>query len=110
MPLRVSMLKMTSCQSIAISLEGKGGVHGIAEWIEDGGCIAIDSRIMTPNVRHGQRDELGKAPRAVHSDSRCVSAEVTQTRHAIAASTADHMTFAGNDFTRMEIVDISANL
>ena len=63
-------------------------VHGVAEGIEDRGDIQVDARRVLPDVRHGQRDELGERARAIDADALGVRAEVPAAGHAVAAAPA----------------------
>ena len=90
----------------AQDLKGERGVHRIAKRIEDGSRIAVDARIVTPHVRHRQCNQFGETPRPVHAHTRCIRAQMPHACHPVAASPAYDVPFSGNQFTRLEIVDV----
>ena len=85
-------------------------MHGVAERIEYGGGVAVHVRIVPPDVGHRQSDVFGEAAGPVDADAGSVGAEVTISRHAIAAAPANHVTFAGNQFAGVEIDNVGADL
>ena len=90
--------------------ERERGVDGVAEGIEDRGHVQVDARRVLPDVRHGQRDELGERSRAVDADALGVRAEVPPAGHAVAAATAHEVALAADDVTGREVVDVRSDL
>ena len=85
-------------------------VHGVAVGIEDRGDVQVDAGRVLPDVRHGQRDELGERPRAVDADALRVRAQVAAARHAVAAAAAHEVPLAADDVARREVVHVRADL
>ena len=84
-------------------------MHGVAEGIEDGGHVEIDSLVVTPDIGHRQRDVLGESARPVDADAHGVGAQVAPAGEAVAAAAADHVAFAADDVAREEIGHIGAD-
>jgi hypothetical protein len=85
-------------------------VYSIAERIEDRGDFLIDIRSVPPDVGHGQRNELSERPLAVNADAQRVRAKMPSACKAIAAASADHVSFAADDIARIKIADIRPDL
>ena len=64
---------------------------------------------MDPDISHRQADVLGKCPSAIHADTAGVRAHVSTPGHAIAATAADYMSFAGDQLPAMEVIYIAAD-
>ena len=90
--------------------ERERGVDGVAEGVEDRGHVQVDARRVLPDVRHGQRDELGERARAVDADALGVRAEVPAAGHAVAAATAHEVALAADEVTGREVVDVRSDL
>ena len=52
------------------------GVHGVAEWIEDGGIFLRNRRIQLPDVGLGNHNVLGEGAVGVHTNDLHVLADV----------------------------------
>ena len=89
--------------------EAERGVHRVAEGVEDGGHVEIDSFVMTPDIGHRQRNVLGESPRAVDADPHAVGAQVAPPGETIAAAAADHVAFPADHVPGKEIGDIGAH-
>src|SRR6185369_12384001 len=86
-----------------------GGMHGVAEGIEDRGHFLIHIRFVTPDVAHGQHNELRKGTGAVDSDTGGKGAQVAASSEAVAAASAGDVPLAADDVARMEVVHIRAD-
>ncbi len=86
--------------------ERKRRVHSVAEGIEDGRHLAVDAMVVPPDIGHGQRDQFGKGPCAVHPHTLRRSAEMPPSGQAVAAAPADHMPLATDDIAGEKVVDI----
>src|SRR6185437_9364743 len=84
-------------------------MHGVTEGIEDRRYFLVDAVMVAPDVRHGQRDELGECARPVDANSLRGGAQVAPARKAITAAPADHVAFAANQVTGKEVIDIGAD-
>jgi hypothetical protein len=91
---------------LAKNIERQRGVDGIAEWIEDGGGIAVYAWIVPPDIRHRQRDEFRKTSWAIHAHSGRVRAKVPLSGHAVAATAANDVSFTGDEFTWEKVIDV----
>ena len=89
--------------------EGESSMDGVAQGIENGGDFAVDGGIVTPNVGHGQGDELGEGTGPIHADAAGVSAEVTASGQAVAAAATDDVTFSTDNFAGVEIIHVAAD-
>jgi hypothetical protein len=87
----------------------KRRMNGITERIEDCSHLLIDLRVVPPDIRHGQRDELSEGPWAVDANALRVGAEMPSPCKAVSATTADDMAFTAHDIARMEVVYIRAD-
>src|SRR5262245_48625567 len=83
-------------------------MHSVSEWIENCRRVAIDFRIVTPDVRHRERNQFGEAAGTIDTDSRRVRTEVTSSSHAVTATSTDHVAFSGDELAGMKVVDISS--
>src|SRR5690554_5683353 len=63
-----------------------------------------------PHVGHRQGEVFGESPGTIHAHALRVSAEVTASRQAIPAPTADNVPFTADDFTRKEVADVRPDL
>src|SRR5579862_10022201 len=77
--------------------EGERSVHGVTKWVKDGGDIELDPCMMTPDVGHGKRNQLGERSGAIHADALRRATEMPSSRQAIAAAAAHHVPFAADD-------------
>ncbi len=84
-------------------------MHGIAEGIENRRDFAVDSGIVPPDVAHGQRNVFGECSGAIHADALRMRAKMPAPGQAVAATPADHVAFAADDFAWMKVVDIRAD-
>jgi hypothetical protein len=71
-------------------------VNRVAERVEDGGHVEVDSWIVPPDVGHRQRNQFGECSWTVHADALSVSAEMAASRHAVAAAPARDVAFPGD--------------
>src|SRR2546425_2284872 len=90
-------------------LERESRGNRVTKRIEHGSHIAIHQRIVPPDVRHGQSDQLGEAPWPVYADSGGIGTQMPDASHAVAAPAAYHMPFSGDQFARKEIVYVRTN-
>ena len=65
---------------------------------------------MDPDVRHRQRQILGKRPRPIDADALGVLAQVPAAGQAVAAPAADHVALAADDLADVKILDVRADL
>ena len=77
-------------------IEGEGGVHRIAERVEDGGQLVRDVVRQLEGVECGDHQILGKGARAVDANTNGVAAEVSAASAAVTAVTAGDMPFTGD--------------
>ncbi len=83
--------------------ERQGRVDGVAERVEDGGHVAVDARVVVPDVGHRQRDVLGEGAGTVDADALGVLAQMAAAGQAIAAAAADDVPLAADDLAGMEV-------
>ena len=79
------------------------GMHGIAEGIENAGDIGIDRMLVHPDIRHRQRDVFRERARTIHAHAAGARAEMTPSREAVPAASADHMPFAADQLAGEEV-------
>ena len=91
------------------NIERESRVNGIAERIEDRGGVAVHARIVPPDIRHRQSDEFCETSRPVHADARRVRTKMPSSGHAVAASAADDVSFTGDQFAGMKVIDIGSD-
>src|SRR6185437_10286433 len=84
-------------------------MHGVTEGIEDRRYLLVDAVMVAPDVRHGQRNELGECAGPVDAHALRGGAQVTPACKAVAAASADHVAFAANQVTGKEVVDVGAD-
>ena len=89
--------------------ERKRCMYRVPKRIENSGDLKRNMMIVTPYVRHGKRNVLGKCSRAVHADALGMSAQMSPACQTVAAAAADHVAFSADDLSRMEIADVRAN-
>src|SRR5450759_5285701 len=89
--------------------KGERGVHRVAEGVEDGGDVEIDSLVMTPDIGHRQRDVFGESAWPVYADPHGVGAQVAPAGEAVAAAAANHVAFPADQIAREEIGDIGTH-
>ena len=77
-------------------IEGEGGVHGVAERIEDGGQFIGDVVRQLEGVEGRDHQVFGEGARAVDADPYGVAAQVGATGAAVAAVAAGDVAFAGD--------------
>ncbi len=77
-------------------VEGEGGVHGVAERIEDGGQLIGDVVRQLEGVEGRDHQVFGEGTRAVHTHTNGVAAQVGATGTAVAAVAAGDVAFAGD--------------
>ena len=85
-------------------------MNGVAKRIKNGGDFLVDSRIVSPDIGHGQGNELSEGAGTIDSDAFCRSAEMTPAREAVSASAAYDVAFAAHDVAWIEVADIRADL
>src|ERR1035437_5199834 len=83
-------------------------MNGVAERIEYGGDVKIDSVTVLPDVRHREHDAFRKRSGAVYADALGVSTKVAPSGHAVAAPAAHHVTIAADQFSDPEVGYIRA--
>ena len=88
--------------------ERERGVDRVAERVEDGGHIEVDSGLVAPHVRGRQRDVLGERARVVHADAVGAGALNPPARHTVAAATTDEMALAAHEVALGEILHVRA--
>ena len=69
--------------------------------------VAVDFRIVEPNVGHRQRNIFGKSTRSINANSLGVFAQVPQTRHAVSTSSTNNMPFAADDISCVKVGDVA---
>src|SRR5690242_7467891 len=85
-------------------------MHRIAEGIEDGSDIAIDRRVVMPDIGHRQGKILGKRTRTVHADATRMGTQMPAAGQTIAAASTDHMAFAAHELAGMEINHVGTDI
>ena len=95
---------------LAQDRERQGGVHGVAEGVEDGGDVEVDARLVPPDVRGGQRDVLGEGARAVDPHSLRVRALNPPAGHAVAATAADQVALAAHEVARTQFLHVGPDI
>jgi hypothetical protein len=75
----------------------KSRVDSIAQWVKEGADIGFDLGCVVPDIRHGQRDVVGKRTWPIDSNTLRVFAEMTTSGQAITASPAHDMAFTTNN-------------
>src|SRR5262249_49597177 len=88
--------------------ERQGGVDGVAERVEDGGHVAVDARLVVPDVGDRQGEVLGEGPGAVDADAASGGRQVPGARQAVAAAAADDVPLAADDVAGLEVVHVGA--
>jgi hypothetical protein len=91
---------------LAEDRELQRGVHRVAEWVEDRRNVSVDRRLVVPDVRHRQRDELGERAGPVHADPGGVVAEVAPACHAVPASAAHDVSLAADEVAGAEVAHV----
>lgn len=86
--------------------KGEGGVDCIAERIEYGRDIEVNSRGVVPDIRHWQGQVFREGAGTIDADALRVGAEMAAPGHAIATASAYDMAFAADDVARIEVVDV----
>src|SRR5690606_29012625 len=94
----------------AENLEGKRGMHRVAERIEYRGDIRVDVRFVLPDIRHRHSDIFGKTAVRIYADAFRVRAKISPARHTVPAASANKMAFAAYDVADREIDDVAADL
>ncbi len=89
----------------ADEIEGKCGVHGIAERIEDRGDLVRNIIRDRHDIVFRNADELAEGAGTVDADAERVAAEMAPARPAVAALAADDMAFAGDPLADMILGD-----
>ena len=84
----------------------QGGVHRIAERVEQGSHVQVYACGVLPYIGHGQCQVFGEGAGSVDSDTTGVGAQVAPSGHAVATAAAHHMPFSGYDLPRVKIVDV----
>ena len=84
-------------------------MHGIAEGIKDRRHIEVDAGLLMPDVGLRQCQIFGKSPRPIDAHAGGAFAEVTTPCQAVAAPSADDMSFARDGLPGEEVVDIRAD-
>ena len=90
--------------------EGKRGVDGVAEGVEDGRDVERNRFVVAPDVGHGQRDVFGERARTVYPHALGVSAQVAAAGEAIAAQAADHVAFPADQVAGEEVHHVGPGL
>ncbi|MCY1356045.1 hypothetical protein D9M69_424840 [compost metagenome] len=95
---------------LADEIEGKGGVHGIAERVEDRRDLVGHVVRDRHDVIFRQADELAEGTRAVDADAERVAAQMPAAGAAVAAFAADDMALARHPLADMVLGDGRADL
>ena len=94
---------------LAQDWERERGVDGVAEWVEDGGHVAVDLGIVVPDIGHRQGDVLGESARPIDADAFRVLAQMPAAGKTIPAAAADDVPFAADDFAGMKVGHVRAD-
>lgn len=86
--------------------EGEGGVGGVAEGVHDGGDVFGNFGGEFPDVGVGENKVFGEGTGGVDADAFGVSAVVSATGEAVAATTAGEVSFPGDEVAYFEVGDI----
>ena len=84
---------------LADQVEREGGVHGVAERVEEGGDVVGDLLGNPEDVHRRDRDEFGEAAGALHAQADRVAAQVALPGAAVAAMAAGDVPFGADPFT-----------
>ena len=90
-------------------IEGERGVHGVAEWVEDGRQVIRDIVGNFKGVKGRDHQILGKAARAVDAHADGVAAQVGTARAAVTAVAAGDMPFAGDAVANLKAAHFLTN-
>ena len=89
--------------------EGERGVDGVAEGVEDGGDSSEMPGACCQMLDMGRTMNSANAPLRLTPTPMRVGAEVAAAGEAVAAASADDVTFAGDDLADGEIGDVGAD-
>src|SRR5690242_11153709 len=89
--------------------EGERRVDRIAEGIKDGGDLAVDAGVVTPDVGHRKRDVFGECSGTVDAHTFCMRTEMTPPSQTVPASATDHVPFSADDLAGMKINYVRAD-
>src|SRR5262249_9783360 len=84
----------------------EGCVHRVAEGIEDRCHVAVDRRVVMPDVGHGECQVLGEGTGSIYADPPGMSAKMPSAGEAVTTSAADDVPFPAHDLPRMEIGNV----
>jgi len=84
-------------------------VDGVSQRIEDRRGIAIDPRIVVPNIGHRQGNVFGEGTGAIDTDTGRVFAEMASAGQAVTASSAHDVPFTRDDLAGKEILYVGAD-
>src|SRR5690606_2526912 len=82
--------------------EGKGGVHGVAERVEERPDLRVETVDMPPHVLLGHDHVVGEGAGDVDAQPFRLLAEVTPPRKTVAALATDDVTLGGDQLTDFE--------
>ena len=92
---------------LADQREAQGGVHGVAEGVEDGAELRGDGRVWWhPDVGLGDHHVLGEGAVALDADADGADAHLPAAGAAVAADAADDVAFAGDPVPDLDVADV----
>src|SRR5215472_5694830 len=81
----------------------------VAEWIKYRCDLAVDLRVVLPDVGHRQNDVLGKSARPVYAHALRMGTQVATSGEAVPAASANHVPLAADQFSAMKIGDVRSD-
>ena len=81
----------------------KSRMHCVAQRIEDRRDVAIDGRVVVPDIGHWQRDVLGKRAGPIDSDTDGMGTQMASSRQAVSAAATDNMSFSADDLACVKV-------
>jgi len=94
---------------LAEHVEGQGRVHRVAERVEDGGHVAVDGRVVVPDVGLRHRHVLREGAGTVDADALGAGAQVPAAGQTVSALAADDMPLAADHLAGEEVGDVGAD-
>src|SRR4051794_2398482 len=93
----------------ADELEGKGGVNGVAERVRTRNYVQGNARIATPKIRGWDRNIFSESSRPVHADPFRVWTKMPPSGQAIAAMSANDVSFGRDQLAFLEVANGGAD-
>lgn len=90
--------------------EGQGGVHGIAQGVEDRTEVGVDVVVVDPGIARRDDDVVGEGAVAVDAHPDGVDAQVPSPGAAVAAGAADDVALAGDPVADAHARHVAADL